>query len=80
MLKLSPILATLLLVVQGIPAFADERKPERTPWERAGPASDPTSDKVVRWVVEGCAAYPVTVDAPRDDIAMDEQADAEDEP
>lgn len=52
-------------------ALGQDQAPPRTTWEKA----DPTSDKVIRWVVEGCAAYPVTVDALPEDAGADETAD-----
>ena len=50
------VLSVLLLTAPVFPAAGDEIAPARTPWKVA----DPSSEKVVRWVVEGCAAYPVT--------------------
>ncbi len=58
-LPLVAALAALLLTAPYLPAAGDEIAPTRTPWKVA----DPSSEKVVRWVVEGCAAYPVTEDA-----------------
>lgn len=49
----------LVLSVLALPALGDEATPPRTPWK----ATNPNAEKVVRWVVEGCAAYPVTEDA-----------------
>ncbi|MEM7043365.1 MAG: hypothetical protein AAF543_11195 [Pseudomonadota bacterium] len=42
-----------------LPALAENEPPPRTPWQKAESATGQT----VRWVVEGCAAYPVTVEA-----------------
>ena len=49
-------LSVLLLTAAAFPAAGDEIAASRIPWKVA----DPTSEKVIRWVVEGCAAYPVT--------------------
>ena len=59
-------LLVLLLTAAVFPAASDELAPSRTPWK----VVDPTSEKVVRWVVEGCAAYPVTEEtAPERSVA-----------
>ena len=50
--------SVLTLATPIFPAAGDEVAPSRTPWKVA----DPSSEKMVRWVIEGCAAYPVTED------------------
>ncbi len=58
--------SVLILMALALPTLGDEAAPPRTPWK----ATDPNSEKVVRWVVEGCAAYPVTeVGAPERSVA-----------
>lgn len=54
---------TLMAMILAVPslagsAFGEDEPPPRTPWQKVDPGSEP----VVRWVVEGCAAYPVTED------------------
>jgi hypothetical protein len=53
-------MAVAALLTFGLPALAESQTPPRTPWKKV----DPASDKVVRRVVEGCAAYPVTAEGP----------------
>ena len=76
MIRLAPsvLLALLISLAGGLPALAQDEPLPRTPWQKAEPASGET----VRWVVEGCAAYPVTMDAeaPRPAPASDVVADA----
>ncbi len=61
MTRLSVIMAipALSFLALSLPALADEDPLPRTPWQKAAPSPE----KPVRWVVEGCAAYPVTAEA-----------------
>ena len=61
---------TFAFLVPIYPAVGDEIAPARTPWK----ATDPNGEKVVRWVFEGCAAYPVTETAPPDGLAASDEA------
>jgi hypothetical protein len=56
---LVPWFAAAALLAPSLSALGEDQAPARTAWTKA----DPASDEVVRWVVEGCAAYPVTADA-----------------
>ena len=67
------LMSALVLSLSSLPALAEDTVPERTPWER----TDPTSEKVVRWVVEGCAAYPVTVENKPEQLAANADPKAE---
>lgn len=57
-------MSVLPLLALTFPTLGDDISakdaPPRTPWQKAAP----TSDEGVRWVVEGCAAYPVTAKEP----------------
>ncbi|MGI9419053.1 MAG: hypothetical protein ACR2RA_14585 [Geminicoccaceae bacterium] len=55
------VIGTLALLAFTVPAFGQDKAPPRTPWEKV----EPKPGQTVRWVVEGCAAYPVVVDADR---------------
>ncbi|MEZ5933733.1 MAG: hypothetical protein R3F54_17635 [Alphaproteobacteria bacterium] len=56
-------------------AWGDDRAPARTAWTKA----DPASGEAVRWVVEGCAAYPVTAEAEQE-VTVAEETSARSEP
>ncbi len=72
MRKLACAVTVLAFVIsaEALPVLGDEVAPARTPWK----AADPNSEKVVRWVFEGCAAYPVVEDAAPEGLAAGDEA------
>ncbi|MGI9416366.1 MAG: hypothetical protein ACR2RA_00870, partial [Geminicoccaceae bacterium] len=72
-------MSALVLSLSSLPVLGDDAVPERTPWQKPDPNTDadPAVGKVVRWVVEGCAAYPVTVESPSEQRVADVEPEAE---
>jgi hypothetical protein len=50
--------AIAVVLVSPVLALGEETAPPKTPWTK----TDLDSAPVVRWVFEGCAAYPVTAE------------------
>ncbi len=76
MTKLPLMLTVALATVLISPALSlgEETAPPRTPWAKTDPGSSP----VVRWVFEGCAAYPITEETIPGQPAESKMAAAED--
>lgn len=55
---------SLALIAISFPAIGDEAAPPRSAWKKADLQ---TREEAVRWVVEGCAAYPVMAETAADE-------------